>query len=245
MENVHLIKMLRGTAAIPLVLALVSCGGSDGPSRPDDDRVVEFQFDGNSGWEAGFSDFPVGEEELFELRAEFEALPAPLEDQFGLNVVGANRSDDLFMFVKRPFGGFEPHAQYDLQFEITFATNAPSNCAGIGGAPGESVYVKAGATPTEPTAENDGTDFYRMNIDKGNQSIGGSDAIVIGDFANSRDCEDEDFSYELKTLTSDENAFSTFADSEGVLWVLFGTDSGFEGTTSIYYLEGRVTASPL
>jgi hypothetical protein len=146
------------------------------------------------------------------------------------------------MFIKKSFSGFEPNTRYQLQFEITFATNVPGGCIGVGGSPGESVYLKAGATVSEPLAFDDGSGFYLMNIDKGNQSSDGSAAINIGDFANSKDCEDGDFSYELKTLSNEENSFSILTESDGVLWILFGTDSGFEATTSIYYLNGSVIA---
>ena len=77
-----------------------------------------------------------------------------------------------------------------------------------------------------------------MNIGKGNQLADGSDAITIGDFANSKNCNDGDFSYELKTLANLQNSFSIVTGADGSFWVLFGTDSGFEGTTSIYYVSG-------
>lgn len=232
---------------ILLVIAITSCGGGSSgekdPTPPEDSVVIEFEFD--NGWESGFADYPVGEEAFYELTSGFEQLPFPLESSFGFNVSGNNHSDDLFMFIKKRFSGFEPNTLYQLQFEITFATNAPRGCAGVGGAPGEGVTLKAGATTTEPLPYNDGSGFYRMNIDKGNQSTGGSDAISIGDFANSKNCEDGDFSYELKTLSNGENSFSIFTESDGELWVLFGTDSGFEATTSIYYVGGSIIATKM
>ncbi len=42
--------------------------------------------------------------------------------------------------------------------------------SGIGGSPGESVYVKAGATTEEPLIIEDSDGWLRMNIDKGNQA---------------------------------------------------------------------------
>ncbi len=147
------------------------------------------------------------------------------------------------MFIKKQFSGFEANTQYQLQFEITFATNAPAGCIGIGGAPGEAVTVKAGATATEPLPLDNGNGSYLMNIDKGNQRIGGNDAMSVGDFANAKDCADDDFSYELKTLLNIENSFSAFTGTDGTLWILFATDSGFEGTTSIFFVSGKLVAT--
>ena len=232
-----------------LLVLLYGCNGDTTEPPPLDNKVIiEFQFDNDNdadGWEAAFADYPVGEEEFYELTARLEQLPSPLENIAGFNVSGNNHSADLFMFIKKKFSGFEPNTRYQLQFEITFATNVPSGCFGVGGPPGEAVFIKAGATVIEPLPFNDGSGFYLMNVDKGNQSVGGSDAIPIGDFANSKDCNDLDFSYELKTLKSEENEFSLFTDFEGTLWILFGTDSGFEATTSIYYVSGNVIATKI
>ena len=77
-----------------------------------------------------------------------------------------------------------------------------------------------------------------MDIDKGQQANGGSEAVLLGDFANSKDCASADFSYELKELSNLElPAFNITTDGNGNAWLLVGTDSGFEGTTTIYYTE--------
>lgn len=54
-----------------------------------------------------------------------------------------------------------------MDFSIEFASNVPTNAVGIGGAPGEGVTMKAGATLEEPVAiiEQEGTNrYYRINI---------------------------------------------------------------------------------
>lgn len=227
--------VVRLFAIVSLVFILSACGGNG--------KKIELNF--KDDWQAGFSDYPVGEEEFYQLSSQYKRLPPPLADMRGLNVSGNNHSDDLFMFVTKRFTGLEPNTQYQLEMEITFATNAPSGCIGIGGAPGEGVAVKAGATAMEPRPYDDGSGFYLMNIDKGNQMSGGSDAIVLGDFANSKDCEELNFTYELKTLANASRTFTVHTDANGILWLLFGTDSGFEGTTSIYYVSGSVLITEL
>jgi hypothetical protein len=229
--------------SIFIIVFLSACGGGSSGGDNPSDGVITFDF--STGWESGFSEYPVGGEENYELESGFGQLPAPLESRSGFNVSGNNHSADLFMFIKKRFLGFEPNTLYQLAFEITFATNAPYGCAGVGAAPGEGVSIKAGASVVEPQAYNDGSGFYLLNIDKGAQANSGSDAITLGDFANSKNCEEDDFTYELKTLTNSDNEFSVYSDSDGALWVLFGTDSGFEATTSIYYVAGSVVATKM
>ena len=244
----------RPLAASLLAAALVACSsdddgddGADPPAGGDGEaRRIAFDFDdGAAGWESGFADYPAGREDFFELDAGVEPLPAPLETRSGFKLSGSNRSDDLFMFIARRVDGFEPDTRHELDFEVTFATNAPSGCVGIGGPPGEAVTIKAGAAAVRPEAVDDGGGFLLLNLDKGQQSAGGADAIALGDFANSTDCEAGGRDYELKTLDADGESFTARTDADGALWVLFGTDSGFEGATTIYFVSGEIVATPV
>jgi len=101
---------------------------------------------------------------------------------------------------------------------------------GVDGSPGEGVLVKVGATTQEPIKILDDSGWYRMSIDRGNQSNGGSDMVVIGDFSNDTDQN----IYTLKTLRNDA-PFIAKTNGDGDLWCIVGTDSGFESTTTIYY----------
>jgi len=240
---------------------LASCDNSNKPTPPKPEPVpapippplpgndvvqIDFNFNSNTdGWTAGFADYPIAQASIFNLSANFSQLPAPLQTASGFMVSGTNRSDDLFMFIKKRFSGFSANTQYQIQFEITFASDAPSGCIGVGGAPGEAVTIKAGASVIEPLAINDGNNVYIMNIDKGNQSVGGSDAISIGDFANSKICDNNGFTYELKTLNNNIAPFSVLTGSDGNLWFSFSTDSGFESTTQIYYIGGKIKATKI
>ena len=64
--------------------------------------------------------------------------------------------------------------------------------------------------------------------------------MVLGDFENSTDCEQSDFLYETKTLDNQGEPFQVNTDADGVFWMFFGTDSGFEANSTIYFLDGRV-----
>lgn len=239
---------------IPLLLALTALAflwiatACNGTTSPDPGiEVLEFDFtEATHGWVGGFSDFPPEWEERMELESGHEPLPAEVEREGrGLRIAGSNNSDDLFMFWKGRAEGLRPDAEYLADFEVEFATEAPSGCAGIGGPPGEAVTVKVGATPLEPRPvieEAGGQDYYRMNIDKGNQSSGGDDALVIGDVAStSTDCND--WTWEMKTLASEE-PFRVTTDSDGALWLLVGTDSGFEGRTRLFYTRYSMSLEP-
>lgn len=226
------IQMKKSLSLVVLLLvSLASC--SDDDSGDATGAVdVSYNFNANlDGWEADFADYPEGEEVFYELAHGFSPLPQPLsQEDHSFKVSGNNHSDDLFMYIKRKITDLEPNKNYNLTFELEFATNAPDNSFGVGGSPASSVYVKAGASQIEPDKEVDSLDIYRMNIDKGNQASEGEDMINLGDFSNGS----EDEEYTLKTLVN-EDPFTVQADENGELWVIIGTDSGFEATTTIYY----------
>lgn len=200
-------------------------------------RIIDF-FKGLEGWVGGFADYPVGEEDFFELGWGWLPIADPLKGH-GFYITGNNHSDDLFMFIKGQISGLKAHTSYALNFKITCATNAPTGCIGVGGAPGESVYVKAGATLIEPDVIEEDSK-YRMNIDKGNQANGGKNAQVLGNIANTNtECNSP--VYELKVLNNSSEPFGVRTNEEGKLWLFVGTDSGFEATTTLFYTSIEIT----
>ena len=249
MGNRVLTHTKRGLpATLPLVLlsAFFFASCSNDTTDPSEPRIGRVDFSsGQHGWTAGFADYPVGEEASYELKSDYRGLPAPLNrSQNALYISGNNHSDDLFMYWKGKIVGLSPNTTYRTHFELEFATNTPSGCIGVGGSPGESVYVKAGASDIEPEALDMGG-FYQMNIDKGNQSTGGENAVVLGDVANSQPCGGAAPQWELKQLASGADAVVVTTDGEGSVWLFMGTDSGFEATTSLYYTWLEVTFEPV
>jgi hypothetical protein len=226
------------------LICMASCGGTKQSSVPATPQVVQVDFSaGAQNWVAGFADYPAGQETFFQLASGVQPLPTPLDQtKTGFFISGINHSDDLFMFLKAKVTGLKPNTVYQASFHVEFATSAPQNCIGVGGPPGEGVFVKAGASVAEPQGVLQSDGFLRMNVDKGQQAVGGKDAIVIGNVANSStDCLNPVF--QTKALDS-ASAFSVQTDSTGSLWLLVGTDSGFEGTTSLYYRLMKVTFTP-
>lgn len=197
-------------------------------------QPISFTFEFKNdveGWEAGFADYPVGDDEFYELSFEHAILPEPLNTNEGvLKISGNNHSDDLFMYVKKNIDGLEANTTYEVDLEVEFATDVPDGMIGVGGSPGESVYIKAGATTIEPEREVDDLNWYRMNIDKSNQAQSGDDMVVLGDFSN--DTNEE--IYVLKTLNS-ISGFTVNSDNNGRVWLIVGSDSGFESVTTVHY----------
>lgn len=219
---------------IGLILGFAGC--EVGPERHD--LLIFSHFydfaDSDHGWKGDFSDYPVGDSIAYGLYVRHDLLPDNLGDRKGLMVSGTNYSDDLFMFIKKRVTGLIPSREYQIGFQLKFASNAPTGTVGVGGSPGESVYLKAGASAIEPIKVTS-NGYYQMNIDKGNQLSGGQDMVLVGNIAS----QSTSFDYSLVERNNGAS-FTATSDANGELWLIVGTDSGFEGTTTLYYTEIRV-----
>jgi hypothetical protein len=240
--------LTKNAAAIAILALLAACGGDNLSAPPQGAlppvlKAVQITADFNQGiegWTGGSSDYSAADAPdnvVFEQRA----LGAPLTGK-GYYVAGHNRSDDLFLYVKKQFGGFVPAASYQVTFTVKFATDVPSGCMGVGGSPGESVWVVGAASDVEPkSVVNNGRS--EMNIDRGNQGGGGKAGQVLGTIGNSvTDCGKPVL--ESKTLKSKE-ALTVKADAEGKLWLLVGIDSGFESASHLTFQSVVLDAEPV
>lgn len=201
-------------------------------------QTYNFDFStGKEGWIGGFADYPIGSEVFYELDFQDTSLPSPLDTtQNSLFITGNNHSDDLFMFIKKKITGLYPNTSYTINFDIEFASKYPTNAVGVGGAPGEGVTMKAGATLNEPdTIHSFGN--VRMNIDKNNQTQSGADMGTIGHVG----VADTTTVYALKSNNNSSHPFEITTNTTGEIWIIIGTDSGFEATTSLYYNKIAVT----
>ena len=95
----------------------------------------------------------------------------------------------------------------------------------------------------EPVPVLEGT-HLRINVDVGRQSTDGEAAVVLGNVANSRSCEEAP-EWELKAFPVRSLPAPVTASPEGRVWLLFGVDSGFEGRTEIYFTRASVTFMPV
>lgn len=203
--------------------------------------TYDFDFaDVDHGWEALFTGYPVGGDEKMEFTTDHRSLPdsSALSGK-GLFIGATNRSDNVKMLFRRQIEGLTPGQTYEVRFIVRFATRVPSGCAGIGGPPGEAVRVLADASVHRPEAFVNDQDQYRLNLQyRHNTPQEWYERVQMGNIANSRDCE-EGRRFEMKELTSGVGHATVTADEAGQAWLLFGTRSGFEGRTSLYYTRVR------
>jgi hypothetical protein len=193
-----------------------------------------------AGWQVGFADYRADQESFYELT--WACVNDGTALNRGLFISGNNHSDDLFMFIKRPIHGLKPRTVYEVEAQVEFLSKAPTGCLGTGGDPGANVYVKFGAAPEEPTPFIDADGRVGLNVDIGHQSNRGADAVGLGNIATGfTDCHNE--RYEAKELETPSPVI-TRSDERGTLWVFVGTDSGFEGITSLFYTGVRVHIRP-
>ncbi|HEY94390.1 MAG TPA: PEP-CTERM sorting domain-containing protein [Dehalococcoidia bacterium] len=226
---------------VAMIVSILACGQESAK------RVqITFTFDTNEeGWSGGFADLPVDyEQQGYDVNFSHEEIPVPDAESNGLFITGNNHSDDLFMYIVRGFGfedDLKADTQYSVKLSFKMATEVPPGMMGIGGSPGESVYIKAGVINKKPESiEQSGN--YVMNINKGSQSQGGTDATVLGDAAKGEGPGQDDQTFRYKNF---ELSKEVTTDSEGRIWIIIGADSGFEGITRLYFDNISATFDPI
>ncbi|GAB3266811.1 hypothetical protein GCM10027347_35070 [Larkinella harenae] len=230
-------KLVRWTVAALWLFVGASCQDSAvGPDGPVTIVNSDFQA-GADGWVAEITDYSPDQQDIIEFQSGIKGLPAPLDSsQKSFMISSHNRSDDLFMFLKKKVTGLRPNQSYKIVFDIELASQYATNSVGIGGSPGSSVYLKAGASAVEPKKVKEGDD-YRLNIDKGNQAEGSAAVPVLGNIG----VGDDATQYKLIQRTN-QQPITMKTNDAGELWLLVGTDSGFEGLTTLYYNKIKVSA---
>ncbi|AUD02054.1 hypothetical protein [Spirosoma pollinicola] len=230
-----LFMMAAFTASL---LSFSACKDDSSPSPVGLPYQSSFQRD-TDGWVAGITDYSSAQDSIMAFKSALKGLPTPLDTtRKSIMVSSMNRSDDAFMFLKKKVTGLTPNTNYSLVFEVELASQYASNSIGIGGSPGGSVFLKAGASAIEPVKVlKDG--FYTISIDKGAQNNDGKDAVIIGDIGTGTDT----VGYKLITRSNASKPFVAKSNAQGELWLVVGTDSGFEGLTTLYYSKIRVTPS--
>lgn len=208
-----------------LVVSLLGCTAKGEPKT----WLFDFNQDYH-GFDAIYADYHDDGNNYSTYEMVFDRTVIPGTTNPGLRLQGHNRSDDLFMGIVKALDGLKPSTTYSVTVSFTLYTEAEAGTIGIGGSPADSVYVKAGVVNTQPQVSEDGDGLWVLNIDKGQQSVGGATIPVVGTMAKPEGAEAGFVSKGFEvTITIKTNAL-------GQLWLIIGSDSGFEGLT-IYYLD--------
>lgn len=252
-------KFPRSTLLMIAPLSLAACGGDDGSTppappvetpgptpTPTPPPVVVAQVDfatQAASWAADYADYSPGMEANIAFESGLRDLPAPLPGK-GLLLGGRNAPDDLLMYASTPLSGLAPNTRYKVKATVTIATNAPADCFGAGGPP-SALWLRAGAAPREPAkAFEASTGLVRVNVEKGEQEVDGTEAVILGDIGTpaAGDCMAP--TYAFKTLPVRDDAPVVRSTSDGKLWLFLGTESGFEARSEYYLVNARFTLEP-
>ena len=212
-----------------LFFCLSSCTKSD---KPTDYREYGYNFiSGTQGWDSLFSDYPKGEESFYELGFAYSHLPEPLDTTVkAIRLSGNNHSDDLLSFITTRISQLIPNAVYEVTFDITMASAVATNSTGIGGSPDLALGV--GGLGYEPANTVDGANWYRTNFISLLQSRESNNVMqMIGTIG----VQDTTTTYTLINRNNKDNPLKLKSNEYGELWLMIGTDSGFEGITTLYF----------
>jgi hypothetical protein len=246
-------KHTYSALALAAALALSACGGgfdntyTPPPAAPPAPpptpvaSVIKVDFtQGIDGWTPGVADYVDGDEPS-ETGYGWSKLPAPLEGK-GYFLTSHNNSDDVLTYAKHQVGGFVPGAKYNLTFSMTYATDASTQCFGVGGSRGLGIFMVAAASGDEPKTVKQANGAYRLNLDRGNNGESGTQGKTLG-VLGSEDLECGAGVWVKQTRASDE-AIPVTADKDGKLWIVLGADSGFEATNAWFLLGATVNVKP-
>ncbi len=228
---------------IPLLIALAAifwaCSVDDGGTA--NLLIFTGDYDFNEGlhdWTPGFADYPSNPEDSsqFELQSAYtEPIDSKLTKR-SVKLSGKNVNRDLFMYIKRKVDGLKPETDYTMTFSVELASDLNPATTVSGG----SLFLKAGATGTEPKSVID-AGKYVMNIDKGNQEKAGEDMVLLGDIL----AENTNATYSLvsRTNTMSNSRYTARTNANGELWLIVGTDSSLEGPMKVFFTRVKVVFS--
>lgn len=219
---------------------LTACGVVGEPDVADSGLTIKsYLFDFSTGqneWQADFADYPVDSAKgaQYQLSANYTGRPANLgSGTSAMMLTGNNQGDRLFMYIKRKITDLQPDVNYTVIFDIELASELPAK--GLG----KDVLLKAGATHSEPkTMIEDGN--YVLNVDKGYANDRGEDMILLGNIGNNGS---KDFQLITRSNGETPGPFIVKTNSKGEMWLLIGTESTFQGITTVYYSRVNVVVS--
>ncbi len=119
---------------VALACLTAGCGGAG--------SVRTFRLPMAGPWTTGAADF-TAETAPPDAVVRTELLPAPFSGN-GVLLEGTNRSDDLLLFAAQSIEALPPSTDFLAAIDVEIVTDTPTGCAGVGGSPGDSVWIVAG-----------------------------------------------------------------------------------------------------
>ena len=232
-------KLCSKTCWLIFIVIFSACAPNESDQEPLLIFSENFDFsESEHEWIHGFADYPAGPDDsiLFDLRYAY--TDQPLDSKLtkrSIMLSGNNLNKDLFMYLKRKVDRLKPNTDYTVTFTIELASDLKATVPGNG-----SVYLKAGATNTEPKSVID-NGYYVMNIDKGDQGVSGEDMVSLGDIATPATATGYTLISRNNTMANSRYIAKT--NSLGELWLIIGTDSSLEGTTTVFYTRVNIVFS--
>ena len=220
-----------------MLLTLAQCD----ENKSSDTLTYTFEFeDGDEEWQSFFSDYPEGDEEFYELNFERTVLPDPLDnDTHALKLSGNNHSDDLLSIVYRKFSGLKPNTKYKITFDVDMASITPSNSVGVGGSP--DLSFGAGGIAEAPSNSLDDQNHYRPNFESALQSGLSNEVFkVLGKIG----VKENNTQWTMINRHNKKDGITLETNGAGELWLMMGTDSGFESTTTLYFKKITIRMTP-
>jgi hypothetical protein len=105
---------------------------------------------------------------------------------------------------------------------------------------GGSVYLKAGATHSEPKSVIE-AGYYVMNIDKGNEASAGEDMTSLGNIVSSENVTG--YTLVTRNNTMAQSRYVAKSNSNGEVWLIVGADASCGGRTTIFYTRINVVVT--
>ncbi len=205
-----------------------------------DPEVVTFEYDftqADHNWEVFYSDYTDPEINQAELQTDYTSLPAGLTETGNAHFASVlNHPENFKILYRLRVDNLAPFAPYEVRYTIRFATNVPSGCGDIGEPAGEDQYVLARSHVVKP----DTTNILQLgptallNIQYFDNPQNWLENSITDDITNSRSCN-EPRQFEIKEIRTKSDHNSVTADSNGRMWLIFGTHSDFPGDTSVYF----------
>lgn len=220
-------------AAAGVLAALISGGCLDVPSVSNTSTLpFDFSVVGEN-YSLVSADYPAARVGDVSPDGGLRNLPSPLPTQPSLFTAATNVTGSAFVLLKKHLTGLPPGTTYSVSISLDYASNISSGCTtGLGPA----VFLKAGATSTEPVAVADGSGNLRMNINKGTGSAGG-DYTALGDIRNGTSGCPTPGVYTARSTIYQNQPVNLTTDANGGFWLWVATESTAPGRHEVYFIK--------